>query len=186
LKKNTFNWRVNHQIRASELRVISGDGKQLGVISLQDALRKAEEEGLDLIEVAPNAKPPVARIVELGKFRYLEEKRQQKEKRGSKSGDTKEIRLSPFIAEHDLENRLARINEFLKERNKVRLVVRFKGREMGSKQFGYNLLGKVKSRIETGINIDMEPKFLGRNLMMVVSPSNKIKVERQEVKEDTK
>lgn len=175
MKKPIFNYRVNQQIRATELRVIGTDGKQLGILKLAEALEKARDEELDLVEIAPTAKPPVAKIVELGKFRYQEEKKLKKEKKKSKASELKEIRLSPFIADHDFENRIDRISEFLDEKNKVRVVVVFMGRQLDSKKFGYEVLGKVTKRLEGRIAVDMEPKFFGRHLAMVISPLNKIK-----------
>lgn len=166
----TISYPINHQIKAPELRVVSSDGKQLGVIPTYEAIQKALDEGLTLIEVAPNAKPPVAKIVNLGKFKYEIEKKARKEKKGVKGGDTKEIRFSPFIGEHDYETRMIRIREFLDEKNKVRLVVVFTRRQLGSKQFGYDLLYKITKKLCDRIGIDMQPKFLGKHLMMVISP----------------
>ena len=139
-------------------------------MKFSDALKKAEELELDLIEIAPLAKPPVAKIMDLGKFKYEEEKKAQKEKRGIKGGDTKEIRFSPFIGEADYKVRLQKIKEFLNDKDKVRLVVKFKGRQLGSKEFGYKVLGRVVNEFGDAIGVDMEPKFLGRNLIMVISP----------------
>ena len=186
LKKPIFNYRVKQQIRAPELRVIGTDGKQLGVLKLTEALAKASELELDLIEIAPTAKPPVAKITELGKFRYQEEKKLKKERKNSKASELKEIRLSPFIADHDFANRTERIAEFLAEKNKVRVVVVFAGRQMNSKEFGYEVLKRVVKKFEGKIAVDMEPKFFGRYLGMVISPVNSVKGERQEVKENTK
>jgi len=169
-----FNWRINNQIRADEVRVIDSEKKQVGVMKLNEALAKADEAGLDLVEIAPTAKPPVVQIVELGKFKYEQEKRLQKEKRKTKSSELKEIRFSPFIAEHDYRTRMIKIEEFLKDSNKVRLVVVFKGRHMGSKQFGYELLNKITDELGDAIAIDMKPKFLGRHLVMGISPIKKI------------
>ena len=155
---------------ADEVRVIGPDDKQVGVMKLKEALEKSEEKGLDLVEIAPKAKPPVVRIVELGKFRYEEEKKLKKQKKGAKTSELKEVRFSPFIAEQDYKTRLARVNEFLDEGNKVRAVVKFKGRQMQSKKFGYDLFKKLLGDVNSEINIDMEPKFLGRHLTMVISP----------------
>jgi len=176
----TISYRINHQIRAPELRVVSSDGKQVGVIPTHVAIKKALDEGLTLIEVAPNAKPPVAKIVDLGKFRYEEQKKARKEKKGVKGGDTKEVRFSPFIGEHDYNTRLARVQEFLDDKNKVRLVVVFTRRQLGSKQFGYDLLAKINKYFGERIGIDMTPKFLGRNLLMVISPKAVIKKKVEE------
>ena len=172
MKSVYINWRINHQIRASEVRVIGPDSKQIGVLKLTDALAEAEKQGLDLVEIAPLAKPPVVKIADLGKLRYEEEKKLKKEKKGQKGGDTKEIRFSPFIGEADYQTRLIRIKKFLAEKNKVRVVVKFGGRQMGSKDFGYKVLKRILNDA-CSVNVDMEPKFLGRNLMMVISPTFK-------------
>ena len=134
------------------------------------ALVQARKSGLDLIEIAPIAKPPVAKIINFGKFRYQEEKKEKQQKKGVKGGELKEIRFSPFIGEADYKTRLERVKEFLEDKDKVRLVVKFKGRQMGSKQFGYSLLKRVLDELGQSIAVDMEPKFLGRHLIMVISP----------------
>lgn len=140
-----------------------------------EALSKAKKEKLDLVEIAPKAKPPVVKIVDLGKFRYKEEKKLRAEKKRGKSGEIKEVRFSPFIADNDYRTRMERIKEFLKEKHKIRLVVKFKGRQMGSKQFGYKLLEKILDNLGESVAVDMEPKFLGRHLVMVISPTSKRK-----------
>ena len=173
MKSSSLYWRVDNNIRAPEVRVIGADGKQVGVMKTAEALKKAQKENLSLVEIAPLAKPPVAKIVDYGKFRYQEEKKLRKEQKGVKGGEVKEIRFSPFIAENDYQIRLGRVKEFLGERNKVRLVVVFKGRQMGSKPFGYNLLKRIVDELAGTISVDMEPKFLGRQLIMVVSPVGK-------------
>lgn len=176
----TISYRINHQIKAPELRVVASDGKQVGVIPTHEAIKMAMDQGLTLIEVAPNAKPPVAKIVDFGKFKYEEEKKARKEKRGIKGGDTKEVRFSPFIGEHDYKTRLARVSEFLEDKDKVRLVVQFTRRQLGSKQFGYDLLSRINKEYGERIGIDMQPKFLGRNLLMVISPKNIVKKKTEE------
>lgn len=174
MKSSSINWRVNNQIRSPEVRVIGPEGKQIGVMKLSEAITKAAELGLDLVEIAPTANPPVAKITEIGKLKYLEEKKARKEKRGAKGGDTKEIRFSPFIGEADYRTRLERIKEFFEEKNKVRMVVKFGGRQMGSKDFGYKLVERVLKDLGDGVNVDMPPKFLGRHLTTIISPTNKV------------
>jgi translation initiation factor IF-3 len=169
LKTANIKNRINNQISASELRVLDATGKQLGVMTTQKALEKAYEQNLDLIEIAPTAKPPVAKIMELGKFKYEEGKRAQKEKRGVKGGDTKEIRFTPFIAESDYQTRMKRIREFFGERNKVKIVVKFGGRQMNSKAFGYNLVKRIITELGPDTVVDTDPKFLGRNLITTIS-----------------
>jgi translation initiation factor IF-3 len=152
------------------VRVIGSGGKQLGVIDISKALALAKKEGLDLVEIAPHAKPPVTRVVDIGKFKYEEEKKQKAQKKKTKSSELKEIRFSPFIGEADYNTRLIRIKEFLEEKNKVKVVVKFKGRQMGSKQFGYKLLERLLEDLKGRVGIDMNPKFLGRHLIMIISP----------------
>ena len=143
LRSFKLTWKINNQIRAPEVRVIGSDGRQEGILKIDEALKKAQEEELDLVEIAPTAKPPVVKIVELGKFRYEQEKKLKKEKKKTKASELKEVRFSPFIAEHDYSTRIEKIRDFLGESNKVRLVVVFKGRHMDSKQFGYKLFKRV-------------------------------------------
>ena len=176
-KQFKFNLRLNHQIRYPEVRVLGDDGKQLGVMSSADAMAKATELGLDLVEIAPMAKPPVVKIVELGKFKYEQEKRERQQKKSTKSGELKEIRFSPFNGEHDFNTRLERINEFFEDGSKVRLSVRFTGRQMGSKQFGYEVIQNVLNALEGRAKMDSEPKFMGRNLLAVISPVKGKKVQ---------
>jgi translation initiation factor IF-3 len=174
LRNQGLNIRINNEIKSEEVRVIDETGKQLGVMKLSSALDKARELGVDLVEVSPQAVPPVVKLVEFGKFRYQEEKKRRKEKKFSKPAELKEIRFTPFIAEHDFQNRIARINEFLQNRHKVRLSVVFMGRQMGSKNAGYDLLNRIVKLMEDKIVIDSEPKFLGRTLSMTISPTSKI------------
>jgi translation initiation factor IF-3 len=152
------------------VRVIGSGGKQLGVLEIQKALALAKKEGLDLVEIAPHAKPPVTRIVDIGKFKYEEEKKQKAQKKKTKTSELKEIRFSPFIGKADYNTRLIRIKEFLEDKNKVKVVVKFKGRQMGSKQFGYKLFERLLEDLKGRVGIDMSPKFLGRHLIMIISP----------------
>lgn len=173
--KNKKFWRVNAGIWAKELRVIDSSGKQLGVHKVADALQLAKKAKLDLVEIAPKAKPPVAKIVNFGKYKYSEEKRLKKQKSTKKSGEIKEIRYSPFIGGADYETRFIKVKDFLQKGYKIRVVVKFKGRQMGSKNFGYNLMKKLLKDLDETISIDMKPKFIGRHLSMVISPTNKTK-----------
>lgn len=175
-----LNYRTNSQIRAEKVRVIDEEGKQLGVLSLQEALKTARESERDLIEIAPKAVPPVAKIIEFGKFKYQEEKKLKKQKKSVKGGEVKEIRFSPFIGESDYETRRQKAEKFLKNSNKIRAVVKFKGREMGSKQFGYKLLERFLADFGDKVVVDMKPKFLGRHLAMVISPTFKGKSKQEQ------
>ena len=168
--KQNLYWRTDYQIRAPSLRVIDSEGKLIGVLSKDDAMKQAKEAGLTLVEIAPNAVPPVAKIVDFGKFRYAEEKKARAQAKKVKGGEVKEIRFSPFIAENDFNVRIERIKEFFEGKNKVRVVVVFKGPQMRVKNTGYLLLKKIKDVFGDTITTDMEPKFLGKYLVTVISP----------------
>lgn len=171
MRRNKKNfWLLNEAIRAPKLRVITADGKQLGVMGRDEALEKAKELNVDLVEIAAMAKPPVVKLIDFGKFKYQEEKRARREAKKTKSSELKEIRFSPFIAENDYNTRLERVKEFLEEKNKVKIVVVFMGRQMGSKKFGYNLIERIMRDLGENVAVDMKPKFLGRHLMTIVSP----------------
>lgn len=172
MKSISNNWRLNEKIPATELRVLDFEGKQIGVLKKEEALKLAKEQGVDLIEIAPQANPPVAKIIDFGKFRYQEEKKAKEAQKKSKPSDLKEIRFTPFIGEGDYQTRLKRIDEFLTDKNKVKLTVYFQVKQLGSKQFGYAILNRIEKDLGEGINIDMKPKFLGRNLITIISPTN--------------
>lgn len=135
-----------------------------------NAIQKAREAGVDLIEVAPNAKPPVCKIINFKKFRYLEAKKEKEEKRGQKGGDIKEVQLSPFIAKNDLQTRANKTKAFIEENNKVKIRVRFRGNELGKKDYGFRLIEEISRQLE-GIAIkESEPKFMGRELFVIFAP----------------
>lgn len=169
--KSTSFWRTNENIRASQLRVIGQDGKQIGVLARQEALQKAQEAKLDLVEVVPKANPPVAKIINFAKFRYQQDKKDReaalKEKKGT---EQKEIWLTPFMADNDYKVRLERIREFLSQGHKVRVIVKFTGRQMAHREFGYQITDRVLTDTKDGAKLDGQRKFLGRQLMMMVSP----------------
>jgi translation initiation factor IF-3 len=175
LRTGKLNWRVNYQIHAPRVRVIGADGKQIGVLPIEKALSEAKKAGLDLVEIAEKANPPVVKIIEIGKLKYEEEKKLRREKKGIKGGETKEVRFSPFIGDHDFEIRLQRIKEFLAEKNKVRIAVVFKGRQMGSKHFGYEIIDRINSHLTDKVTVDMPPKFIGKHLITIISPINRPK-----------
>lgn len=154
------------------------------MLKRDEAIAKAKEAGLTLVEIAPGATPPVAKIVDFGKFRYAEEKKARASAKKIKGGELKEIRFSPFIADNDFNVRLERIREFFEDKNKVRVVVVFKGPQMRVKHTGYEVIKKIKNAFGDTIITDMEPKFLGKHLVTVISPTNKVKGKKQEVKEE--
>lgn len=181
--KKKQKYRINEEIKSPELRVIDEKGIMLGVMSRDEAISKAQEARVDLIEIAPNALPPVAKIIELGKFNYIEEKRERAQKKKAKAAELKEVRLSPFIAQGDYMTRIRKIDKFLKNGHKIRVVVVFKGRHMESRPRGYELMKEVLNSLEHEVSIDMEPKFLGRHLAMVISPLKKKKVDTKNAHE---
>lgn len=180
---NNF-YRINHFIKAGLLRVIDDQGKQIGILTLSDALKKAREEEKDLVEIAPKANPPVAKIIDFQKFKYLEEKKKRKEKK-SRGGETKGVRLTPFIAEGDIAVRAKRTREFLKEGNKVRVEVRFKGRQMIRKDIGYEVLSKFAADMAEGAKVEQEPRWFGKSLMMTLSPTKQTE-SKNEKKDENK
>lgn len=166
-------YRINQYIQAKEVRVVDGSGKQIGVLPIFNAIQKAREAGVDLIEVAPLAKPPVCKIIDFKKFKYLEAKKEREEKKGQKKGELKEILLSPFIATNDLNTRKKRITEFLKEGNKVKVRVKFSGRELSKKSFGERVLNQVVNDLAEISVKEGEAKFQGRELFLILAPNRK-------------
>lgn len=173
-------YRLNQFIQASKLRVIDAEGKQMGILTKQEALDKAKEAELDLVEIAPNADPPVAKIVDFKKFKYDLSKKERGSKKGSEGG-LKELWLSPRIAEHDLKVRLDKTEEFLKTGHKVKLTVKFKGREMTHPELGRKVLDQTLSLLGENVIVEMEPKFEGRKLSMVVGRIKHAKGEDEKV-----
>ncbi|HEX8310890.1 MAG TPA: translation initiation factor IF-3 [Chthoniobacteraceae bacterium] len=168
--------RVNGRIRAREVRVIlASTGEQLGVMKLSDAIRHAQGLGLDLVEVAPNAQPPVCRIVDYGKFKY-ETSKQEKEKKHSGS-KLKEIKFRVNIDDHDYETKLRHAEDFLDKGNKCRIQLQFRGREMAHQELGMQLMIRVKNDLASMAQVETDPKLMGRNVTMTLAPlpSNKRK-----------
>jgi len=161
--------RVNERIRAREVRVIlASTGEQLGVMRTDEAIRTAKSHGLDLVEVAPNAQPPVCRIVDYGKFRY-EQAKHEKEKKHSVN-KVKEIKFRANIDEHDYLTKIRRAESFLNKGNKLKVGLQFRGREMAHQEIGRAVLERVKEDLATMAHVDMEPKMTGRALGMTLSP----------------
>ena len=166
-------YRTNERIFASELRVLDAEGKQIGVLSKLDALSQARDLGLDLVEVAPLAKPPVAKLIDFKKFLYQEEKKKREEKRKAKVSETKEIRLGPFMSENDLQVMIRRGREFLEEGDKVRLALKFRGRQITHPEFGREIMNKTIDALSDLSKIDREAHFEGNQLVAMLSPERK-------------
>ena len=162
--------RINHQIRAGELRVIGDEGQNYGVINLADALKKAEESGYDLVEISPTAQPPVCKIMDFGKYKYELSKKAHVAKQHQKGTVLKEVKLRPRTDQHDLETKVRQMKEFLAEGNKTKVTVMFRGREMAYQQMGRAMLDKVMALIGTSAQIEQPPRQEGRFLMMVLAP----------------
>lgn len=176
-------YRVNERIFAHTLRVLDSLGKQIGVLSKFEALTKARQEGLDLVEVAPLAKPPVAKIIDFKKFLYQEAKKKKEEKKKSKISETKELRLGPFMNDHDLQVVIRRGREFLEDNDKVRLVLKFKGRQIAHPEFGKEIVQKVITALLDVSKIDREAHFEGPQLITLLSPERKKEYAKKEDKE---
>jgi translation initiation factor IF-3 len=162
--------RVNGKIRAREVRVVGDEGKQLGVMPLGDALVLARQAGVDLVEIAPNANPPVCRIVDFGKFRYEQSKKDKESKKNQHAGQVKEIQLSPRIDQHDLGVKTNHAIDFLCEDMKVKVALRFRGREMAHTEFGFQVVNKFIENIAPWGHPDFVPKLVGRNINLMISP----------------
>lgn len=154
------------------MRVIGPDGDQLGVMSLSDALKIAEEAGVDLIEISPNADPPVVKVVDWGKYQYQKMKEQQKNRKHAKVVDLKQMRMGLKIGANDLEIKLRKIREFLVAGHKVKIMIFFRGREMAHQELGYEMIDKIVSKLEGDAILEQKPQMAGRNLSIVVR-SNK-------------
>lgn len=160
--------RINEAIRSSELRVIGQSGEQLGILSQADALKLAEEAGVDLVEISPNANPPVAKIIDWGKYQYQKMKEQQKNRKNSKQSELKQMRFGLKIGSGDLEIKLRKIRSFLEAGHKVRIQIFYRGREMAHKELGYDLIEKITDLLGEDVVVEQKPQMAGRNLSIVV------------------
>ena len=162
--------RVNGKIRAREVRVIGDQGKQLGVLSLPEAINMARANGVDLVEIAPNATPPVCRLVDFGKFRYEQSKKEKEAKKHQHANKVKEIQLSPSIDAHDFGVKLSHAIDFLCEDMKVKITLRFRGREMAHKEFGFQVVDKFIKAAAIFGHPDADPKLVGKGINVMLSP----------------
>ena len=167
--------RMNENIRVPEIRVIDDEGQMVGVMSPKEALEIARSKNLDLIEIVPNAKPPVCKIVEFGKWKYEQQKKEKQAKKSSHQQLLKEIRFHPRTDTHDFEFKIRHARTFIEEGHKVKAYVQFKGREVTYKQFGEKLLNDFKARMEDIAKVDQDISMMGRMMSMVLSPSGKKK-----------
>lgn len=162
--------RLNNEITAQTVRLIGADGSQLGIVSRNDALAQAEEAGMDLAEIAPNAQPPVAKILDWGKYRYEQTKQENKSRKHQKAVEIKQVRLGLKIGDHDLQVKLRSARKFLEEGNKVKVSLRFRGREITHPDLGKAVLDRFMAAVADIANQEQAPQMTGRDLNMVVAP----------------
>jgi translation initiation factor IF-3 len=167
---SALQFRINHKIRAREIRVIGVDGKQEGIMSLNDALTKARANDVDLVEIAPNATPPVCRLVDYGKFRYEQSKKDKDSRRHQHANKVKEIQLSPTIDPHDFKVKLTHATNFLCDEMKVKLTLRFRGREMAHQDIGFQTVNSFIKDLAPYGHPDSPPKLIGRGINVMMSP----------------
>ena len=161
--------RINEMIRVREVRLIDDEGNQLGIVATQEALNMAKDRDLDLVEVSPNANPPVCKILDYGKYKFEQEKKLRDSKKNQKVLKLKEIRMQPKIGSGDLDTKSKHIQEFLDEGDKVKVTIRFRGRELAHTELGYDVLNEVLKRLTSAYNIDKPATMDGRNMSMTIS-----------------
>ncbi|MEO5511430.1 MAG: translation initiation factor IF-3 [Longimicrobiales bacterium] len=162
--------RINRQIRISPVRVISADGEQMGIMAIEDALAAAEGDGLDLVEVAPTARPPVVRIMDYGKYKYEEARKARVAKKKQHHIQIKEVKFRPGIEPHDFDFKVRHARRFLEEGDKVKVTMMFRGRQMAHPEHGREVLGRVAAELEEVGKVESQPSLEGRQMVMVVAP----------------
>jgi len=163
---------INYQITANQVRLLDEEGKQIGVFTKIEALQKAKESGLDVVEIAANAEPPVCKLIDYKKFKYQEQKKEQESKKSQKNVGVKEIRLRPFIGQHDFDTRVEQSKKFLEDGNQVKITVIFKGREITRKEFGFTVMKRFLDSIQP-CKVVREPRLEGKFLVATVVPEKK-------------
>lgn len=161
--------RINEQIRVDEVRLVDADGEMQGVVSVAEALKMAEEAGLDLVEVSPNASPPVCKILDHGKYKYEQQKKAAEARKKQKTVDVKEVKIRPGIEEHDYNVKMRNARKFLENGDKVKVTMRFRGREMAHQDIGMDLLKRMVEELADVGKVDLQPKMEGRQAIMVLS-----------------
>ncbi|WP_322096476.1 translation initiation factor IF-3 [Pelagibius marinus] len=161
---------MNDMITSPQVRLVDQDGEQVGVVSVADALRRAEDAGLDLMEVSPNADPPVCKILDYGRFRYEAQKKKNEARKKQKVIEVKEIKMRPNIDTHDYEVKMRAIHRFIDEGDKVKVTMRFRGREMVHQDLGKQVLDRVREEMEEKAKVEQFPKIEGRQMTMVMAP----------------
>ena len=169
----TKDLRINDMIRVREVRLIDDEGNQMGIVPTLDALKMADDKGLDLVEIAPNANPPVCKILDYGKYKFELEKKNRENKKKQKLQELKEIRMQPKIDEHDLQFKTRHVRDFLDKGAKVKVTIRFRGRELAHTDRGRDVLHKVLDLLERDVSVDRPPTMEGRFMSMIISAKAK-------------
>ncbi len=162
--------RVNSQISSPTVRLVKEDGEMVGVVSAREALQMAQEVGLDLVEISPNADPPVCKILDFGKYKYESQKRKNEARKKQKIIEVKEIKMRPGIDDHDYDVKMRSIHRFLDEGDKVKVTMRFRGREMVHQELGVQVLDRVRGDLEARAKVEQYPRLEGRQMVMVMAP----------------
>ena len=162
--------RSNNRIISPEVQVIASNGDNLGILNTNEAIAMAKEEGLDLIEIAPNAKPPVCKIMDMGKYKYDAQKKANKAKKKQKKIELKEIKLRPVTETHDYQFKIKNAQKFISKGDKVKFTIRFKGRELQHSHLGHELMTKIKEDMKEIGKVELDPKFDGKQMIMVIQP----------------
>jgi len=165
--------RINGEIHAKEVRLISGTGEQLGIVTVKEALAMAEEQDVDLVEISPTAKPPVCKLMDYGKYKYEQSKKRDEAKKKQKQVQIKEIKFRPGTDEGDYQIKMRNVTRFLADGDKVKITLRFRGREMAHQQLGAQLLERVKEDLAEVAQIEQFPKMEGRQMVMMIAPKKK-------------
>ena len=160
----------NNRINSPEVQVIASNGKNLGILNTNEAISMAKEEGLDLIEIAPNARPPVCKIIDIGKYKYDAQKKANQAKKKQKKIEVKEIKLRPVTETHDYQFKIKNAQKFISKGDKVKFTIRFKGRELQHSHLGQELMEKIKVDMQEVGKVELEPKFDGKQMIMVIQP----------------
>lgn len=184
-KPNPFQkfYKINYQISAPVVRLIDEEAKQIGVLSIAEARKYQADTGLDLVEIAPNATPPVVKLIEFSKFKYQEAKKLKAEKKGIKGGELKEIQMTPFIGEADYDTRLKKAQKFSTSGNKIKLSVKFQGRQITHQEFGYKLIDKFKNDLKDFATPEGEAKLLGKRLFQTFTPIKNKPIKNEDPKQ---
>ncbi len=169
-KKSTHFPNSNLEITASTVRLVDEKGEMLGIVSIDKARQQAQNAGLDLVEISPNSAPPVCKIMDFGRYKYQEKKKMQDARKKQKTASLKEIKLRPTISDHDLGIKVKSINLFIADGDKVKISLKFKGREITHQEIGLNVFEKIKTQLSEFCKIELEPKMEGNQLMMIVVP----------------